>query len=81
MMQLKGLTFISDRDARDPEDCIQVRIWDTGTDAVSELDRVMKVRAKAFQIWKNSIQKRRSMAMLEDVLYSPCLFSPSGGRD
>jgi hypothetical protein len=44
-------------------------LWDTGTDAVSELDRVMKVRAKALsKFGKNSISKGTPMAMLEDVL-------------
>jgi hypothetical protein len=44
-------------------------LWDTGTDAVSELDRVMKVRAKALsKFGKNSISKGVPMAMLEDVV-------------
>jgi hypothetical protein len=50
-------------------------LWDTGTDAVSELDRVMKVRAKALKFGKNSISKGVPMAMLEDVLVPVYLFT------
>jgi predicted Zn-dependent protease len=72
----KGLTFISDRDARDPGGLHpSAHLWDTGTDAVSELDRVMKVRAKALsKFGKNSISKGVPMAMLEDVLVPVYLF-------
>jgi hypothetical protein len=72
----RGLTFISDRDARDPGGLHpSAHLWDTGTDAVSELNRVMKVRAKALsKFGKNSISKGVPMAMLEDVLVPVYLF-------
>ncbi len=43
-----GLEFISDTDSR-PEGSAHPRghLWDSGPDAVAELDRIMKIRAKA----------------------------------
>ena len=72
----KGLTFISDRDARDPGGMHpNAHLWDTGDDPVAELTRIMKVRAKALsKFGKNSIKKGTPMAMLEDVLVPVYLF-------
>ncbi|MDQ6757976.1 MAG: zinc-dependent metalloprotease [Bacteroidota bacterium] len=65
-----GLTFISDRDARDPGGLHpNAHLWDAGKDAVSGLKSIMKVREKALaQFGENNIPKGTPMAMLEDVL-------------
>jgi hypothetical protein len=71
-----GLTFISDRDARDPGSMHpNAHLWDNGKDPVTELKNVMKVRAKALsQFGQNNIRKGTPMAMLEDVLVPIYLF-------
>ena len=71
-----GLTFISDRDARDPGGMHpNAHLWDNGKDPVTELKTVMKVRAKALsQFGENNIRKGTPMAMLEDVLVPIYLF-------
>jgi len=72
----RGLTFISDRDARDPAGLHpNVHLWDNGKDPVAELKDVMKIRAKALsQFGENDIRKGTPMAMLEDVLVPIYLF-------
>ena len=72
----KGLTFISDRDARDPGGLHpNAHLWDNGKDPVSGLRDVMKVREKALDDFgQNSIRKSTPMAMLEDVLVPVYLF-------
>ena len=72
----KGLTFISDRDARDPGGLHpNAHLWDNGNDPVHELQNTMKVRAKALaQFGENNIRKGQPMAMLEDVLVPIYLF-------
>lgn len=71
-----GLTFISDRDARDPGGMHpNAHLWDNGKDPVTELNNVMKVRAKALsQFGQNNIRKGTPMAMLEDVFVPIYLF-------
>jgi hypothetical protein len=71
-----GLTFISDRDARDPGGMHpNAHLWDNGKDPVTELKNVMKVRAKALsQFGQNNIRKGTPMAMLEDVFVPIYLF-------
>lgn len=66
----KGLQFISDQDARRPGGHHPLaHLWDNGTDAVTELKEVMKVRAKALsQFGEKNIRPGMPMAMLEDVL-------------
>ena len=66
----KGLTFISDRDARDPGGLHpNAHLWDNGKDPVTGLQELMKVRAKALaQFGENNIRTGTPMAMLEDVL-------------
>ena len=66
----RGLKFISDRDARAPGGMHpEAHLWDNGTDIVSELQRMNKVRAKALeQFGMKSIAAGTPMAMLEDVL-------------
>ncbi len=72
----KGLTLISDRDARDPGGLHpNAHLWDNGKDPVAELKNVMKVRAKALsQFGENNIRTGTPMAMLEDVLVPVYLF-------
>ena len=71
-----GLTFISDRDARDPGGLHpNAHLWDNGNDPVASLKNVLKVRAKALsQFGENNIRKGVPMAMLEDVLVPVYLF-------
>ena len=66
----KGLQFISDRDARAPGGLHpQAHLWDNGTDAVTELKNVMKIRNKALSDFgEKNIRTGMPMAMLEDVL-------------
>lgn len=72
----KGLTFISDRDARDAAGLHpNAHLWDNGKDPVDELKDMVKIRAKALaQFGVNNIRKGTPMAMLEDVLVPVYLF-------
>ena len=71
-----GLTFISDRDARDPAGLHPMaHLWDVGQDPVGELKEVLKVRQNALnRFGLNSIRNDMPMAMLEDVLVPVYLF-------
>lgn len=71
-----GLSFISDRDARDAGGLHpNAHLWDNGKDPVTELKNVMQVRAKALaRFGENNIRKGTPMAMLEDVLVPVYLF-------
>jgi uncharacterized protein DUF4953/uncharacterized protein DUF5117 len=66
----KGLTFISDRDARDPGGLHpNAHLWDNGKDPVTGLEDLLKVRAKAIsQFGENNIRTGMPLAQLEDVL-------------
>jgi len=66
----RGLQFISDRDARAPGGLHpDAHLWDNGEEPVAELERMMKVRAKALDAFGiNTIPAGTPMAMLEDVL-------------
>jgi hypothetical protein len=68
--EAKGLQFISDRDARAAGGLHpQAHLWDNGTNAVTELKEVMKVRQKALdQFGEKNIRPGMPMALLEDVL-------------
>lgn len=72
----KGLTFISDRDARDPAGLNPAaHLWDVGKDPVAGLTDILKIRAKALDgFGENSITKGTPIAMLEDVLVPIYLF-------
>ncbi|MDE3144603.1 MAG: zinc-dependent metalloprotease [Bacteroidota bacterium] len=65
-----GLTFISDRDARDPGGLHpKAHLWDIGKDPITGLKEEMKIREKALaQFGENNIVKGTPMAMIEDVL-------------
>ena len=66
----KGLQFISDRDARAEGGLHpQAHLWDNGTDAVTELKEIMKVRNVALSNFsEKNIRPGMPMAMLEVVL-------------
>lgn len=72
----RGLTFISDRDARDAGGLNpNAHLWDNGNNSVSGLREVMKIRAVALSNFGlNNIKKGTAMAMLEDVLVPVYLF-------
>jgi Met-zincin/Domain of unknown function (DUF5117) len=72
----KGLQFISDRDARGAGGLHPyAHLWDNGSNPVTELQRVMKVRQKALaQFGEKNIRKGTPMAMLEDVLVPVYLY-------
>ncbi len=71
-----GMSFISDRDARDPGGLHpNAHLWDNGTNPITELQNTLKVRAKALaQFGENNIRNGEPMAMLEDVLVPVYLF-------
>ncbi|MBS1563315.1 MAG: zinc-dependent metalloprotease [Bacteroidetes bacterium] len=72
----RGLQFISDRDARAAGGLHpQAHLWDNGSNAVDELQEVLKVRAKALaQFGEKNIRPGMPMAMLEDVLVPVYLY-------
>jgi hypothetical protein len=66
----RGLMFISDGDSR-PEGSAHPlsHLWDSGANAVDELNRIMAVRAKALDRFSaNNIRMGDPMSSLEDVL-------------
>lgn len=66
----RGLLFISDADAR-PEGSAHplAHLWDSGTNAVDELSRIMEVRGRALsRFGANNIREGEPMSRLEDVL-------------
>lgn len=68
--QKRGLEFISDSDAR-PEGGAHPRahLWDSGPDAIAELDRIMKVRARALERFgANTIREGAPWSTLGDSL-------------
>jgi hypothetical protein len=72
----KGLRFLTDQDAR-PEGSVSAstHLWDNGTDATSELKRVMELRKIALQNFtEKKIIKSTPMANLEEVLVPMYMF-------
>jgi len=65
-----GQRYLTDQDARPAEGMSPyAHLWDSGSDAVDELDRIMKVRAAALKRFgENNIREGAPMATLEDVL-------------
>ncbi|AMC09948.1 peptidase [Lutibacter profundi] len=65
----KGMLFISDSDARAKGGAhIYAHLWDNGTNAAKELDRVLKVRAKAIGDFSaKNIKEGEPYSVLEDV--------------
>jgi Met-zincin/Domain of unknown function (DUF5117) len=72
----KGLVFISDRDARAESGAHPVaHLWDSGPNAVDELNRVMLVRAKALAGFsEQKIRFDAPMSTLEEVLVPVYMF-------
>ncbi len=72
----KGLQFISDRDARAAGGLHPTaHLWDNGSDAIAELNGVIKVRKKALEKFgEKNIRPGMPMAMLEDVLVPVYLY-------
>lgn len=67
--RLDGLTFISDSDARAAGGAHAfAHLWDNGTDAAEELERVLKIRKKAINNFsEDNIRKNEPYTVLEDV--------------
>ena len=66
----QGLYFMSDADAR-PEGSAHphAHLWDNGTNAAAELDRLMQIRAAAIlRFGENAIPMGAPLAQLEDTL-------------
>jgi hypothetical protein len=66
----RGLRYLTDQDARPAGSSSSVaHLWDSGTNAVDELNRLMQVRAAALKRFgENNIQEGAPLATLEDVL-------------
>ncbi len=64
-----GLRYISDRDARAPGGAHALaHLWDNGTNAAEELERVLQVRKVAMERFSPAqIRKNEPYAVLEDV--------------
>ena len=65
-----GVTFITDADARDPGGAHPgAHLWDNGSDAVAELERVMAVRARALERFgENVVRVGQPLSLLEETL-------------
>ncbi len=65
-----GQRYLTDQDARPPSAASPyAHLWDSGSNAVDELNRIMKVRAAALKRFgENNIREGAPMATLEDVL-------------
>jgi uncharacterized protein DUF4953/uncharacterized protein DUF5117 len=65
-----GLRYLTDQDARPPGSSSSVaHLWDSGANAVDELNRLMQVRAAALhRFGEQNIREGAPLATLEDVL-------------
>ncbi|GAB3642400.1 zinc-dependent metalloprotease [Spirosoma arcticum] len=75
-MQAAGLSFLTDQDAR-PEGSVHpaTHLWDNGTNAVDELQRVMAVRTVALSNFSEAkIPVGMPMATLEEVFVPMYMF-------
>jgi hypothetical protein len=72
----RGLRYLTDQDARPPGSSSSVaHLWDSGTNAVDELNRTMQVRGAALKRFgENNIREGAPLATLEDVLVPLYLF-------
>jgi hypothetical protein len=72
----RGLVYITDEDARPLGSAHpHAHLWDNGTDAATELDRVLTVRAAAMaRFGKDAIREGTPLAQLEDTLVPLYLF-------
>ncbi len=72
----RGLLFLTDQDARPLGSAHpSTHLWDGGANAVDELDRMLKIRAKALaRFGERNVAEGRPLAMLEEVLVPMYLF-------
>jgi hypothetical protein len=65
-----GLRYLTDQDARPAGSSSSVaHLWDSGSNAVDELNRIMQVRAAALRRFgENNIREGAPLATIEDVL-------------
>jgi Met-zincin/Domain of unknown function (DUF5117) len=66
----RGLRYLTDQDARPASSSSSVaHLWDSGTNAVDELNRLMQVRAAALRRFgEKNIREGAPLATIEDVL-------------
>src|SRR6267143_960583 len=66
----RGLRYLTDQDARPAgSSSSQAHLWDSGANAVDELNRIMQVRGAALKRFgENNIREGAPLATLEDVL-------------
>jgi hypothetical protein len=66
----RGLTFLTDQDARPQSSSHpQAHLWDNGTDAAAELDRMMQVRKVALmRFGERAIHTGTPLAQMEEAL-------------
>jgi Met-zincin/Domain of unknown function (DUF5117) len=66
----RGLRYLTDQDARPAGSSSSLaHLWDSGTNAVDELNRLMQVRAAALKRFgENNIREGAPLATMEDVL-------------
>ncbi|NII28120.1 DUF5117 domain-containing protein [Pseudoflavitalea sp. X16] len=71
-----GLQFLTDQDARPPGSAHPgTHLWDNGTNAIDELNRVMKIRATVLNTFsEKKIPAGAPLATLEEVLVPMYLF-------
>ena len=66
----RGLRFLTDQDARPPGSSSSLaHLWDSGSNAVDELNRLMQVRAAALKRFgENNVRVDAPLSTIEDVL-------------
>jgi Met-zincin/Domain of unknown function (DUF5117) len=66
----RGLRYLTDQDARPAGSSSSVaHLWDSGSNAVDELNRIMQVRAAALRrLGENNVREGTPLATIEDVL-------------
>jgi hypothetical protein len=72
----RGLRYLTDQDARPAGSSSSVaHLWDSGSNAVDELGRIMQVRAAALKrLGENNIREGAPLATIEDVLVPIYMF-------
>ncbi|HKN77365.1 MAG TPA: zinc-dependent metalloprotease [Candidatus Acidoferrum sp.] len=72
----RGLRYLTDQDARPAGSSSSVaHLWDSGSNAVDELNRIMQVRAAALKRFgENNIREGTPLATLEDVFVPIYMF-------
>jgi hypothetical protein len=72
----RGLRYLTDQDARPAGSSSSVaHLWDSGSNAVDELNRIMQVRAAALRRFgENNVREGAPLATIEDVLAPIYLF-------